>query len=53
MSVTKSAGDPQVATTIKLDLVASPESTKKVQSQDPSLGNGSASESSKKTNGIT
>lgn len=53
MSVTKSAGDPQVATTIKLDLVSSPERTKKVQSQDPSLGNGSASESSKKTKGIT
>lgn len=53
MSATKSAVDPQVGTTIKLDLVSSPESTKKVQSQDPSLGNGSSSESSKKTKGIT
>ncbi|CAO2643138.1 Proton-coupled amino acid transporter 2 [Lemmus lemmus] len=53
MSATKSAGDPQVATTIKMDLVSSPESTKKVQSQDFSLGNGSSSESSKKTKGIT
>ncbi|XP_028631805.1 proton-coupled amino acid transporter 2 isoform X1 [Grammomys surdaster] len=49
MSVTKSSGSPQVATTVKLDL----ESAKKVQSQDPSPVNGSSSESSKKTKGIT
>ncbi|XP_052052897.1 proton-coupled amino acid transporter 2 isoform X2 [Apodemus sylvaticus] len=53
MSVTKSAGSPQVATTVKLDLVSFSESAKKVQSQDPSPVNGSSSESSKKTKGIT
>ncbi|XP_032768875.1 proton-coupled amino acid transporter 2 [Rattus rattus] len=53
MSVTKSAGSPQVAATVKLDLVSFPESAKKVQSQDPSPVNGSSSESSEKTKGIT
>ncbi|XP_006533387.1 proton-coupled amino acid transporter 2 isoform X1 [Mus musculus] len=50
MSVTKSARSPQVATPLNLDL---PESAKKLQSQDPSPANGSSSESSKKTKGIT
>lgn len=50
MSVTKSARSPQVATTVNLD---HPESAKKVQSQDPSPVNGSSSESSRKTKGIT
>ncbi|XP_021490284.1 proton-coupled amino acid transporter 2 [Meriones unguiculatus] len=54
MSVTKSSGSPQIAaTTVKLDPVPSPEGTKKVQNQDPSLVNGSSSESSTKTKGIT
>uniref|UniRef100_A0A8I6GDY3 Solute carrier family 36 member 2 n=1 Tax=Rattus norvegicus TaxID=10116 RepID=A0A8I6GDY3_RAT len=53
MSVTKSAGSPQVAATVKLDLVSFPESAKKVQSQDPNPVNGSSSESSEKTKGIT
>lgn len=54
MSVTKSAGSPQMAaTTVKLDPVSSPEGTKKVQNQDPSVVNGSSSESSTKTKGIT
>ncbi|XP_021097601.1 proton-coupled amino acid transporter 2 isoform X2 [Heterocephalus glaber] len=55
MPVTKNAEGPQEAATLKLDLMPSPKSTKKLQNKDSGFLDGSSSESSglEKTKGIT
>lgn len=55
MPGTKSAGGPQGAVDLKLDLRSPPESAKKPQSKDSSVWNGSPSElpNLQKTKGIT
>ncbi|XP_012513676.1 PREDICTED: proton-coupled amino acid transporter 2-like [Propithecus coquereli] len=55
MSVTKSAGAPQGAVTLKLDSMSTPESARKLQNKDSRFLDGSPSESPglEKTKGIT